>query len=92
MADELKIGYVVLHYNTIEETKKCVESIRSFSERPIVIVCNGSSNGKDEEVLDYYIDKPEVYTIISDRNIGFARGNNLGIQYMIRPTKDVLCV
>lgn len=47
----------------------------------IVIVDNGSGNGSEEWLVEHFIDEKRVRVIASGENLGFARGNNLGIRY-----------
>ncbi|SFQ27282.1 Glycosyltransferase, GT2 family [Desemzia incerta] len=83
-----KLAYVVLHYITIELTKNCVDSIlkKSRDNYYIVIVDNGSTNGTGEKLQELYKDNNEIIVILSNENLGFAKGNNLGIEY----AKDIL--
>ena len=44
-------GYVILHYQSIEITKKCVDKLLMFSKtNPIVIVDNCSPNGSGKQL------------------------------------------
>ncbi len=79
---ESRIAYVILHYNTEKDTFACVDSIRKRYNSKIVIVCNNSPNGSDEIVSDKYKNEDNIFVIESKENIGFARGNNLGIDYV----------
>lgn len=76
----MKIGYVVLHYQTLEETQNCVASIINIlaPEDCIIIVDNCSPNKTGEQLKDMYKDKIQIDVIISKQNLGFAKGNNLG--------------
>lgn len=85
----MKISYVILHYNTIEDTKKCIDSVLNISKNSrqidvsIIIVDNCSTNGSGERLKELY--KQENITILhSDRNLGFARGNNIGYKYALK--------
>ena len=78
------ICFLVLHYKCISETINCVESIKKISERYshcIVIVDNGSGNDTGDELLSRYSKDQSVTVIISQDNLGFSRGNNLGYRY-----------
>lgn len=77
------IGFVILHYKTFQDTKNCVESIiRNVPGAPIVVVDNGSANGTGEKLRDTFINNKGVTIIFSEKNLGFANGNNLGIKYI----------
>ncbi|MBR0427024.1 MAG: glycosyltransferase family 2 protein [Clostridia bacterium] len=76
--------FLILHYNTIEETKKCVQSIfeRVKVNYDIVIVDNGSTNNTGEELKECYKDKSQIKIIINEKGYGFSKGNNIGFKYI----------
>lgn len=78
-----KIAVVILNYCNDQETKNCVESIQIqkgvFVE--IIIVDNGSPNGSYERLAKEYRNVPGIYVLRVHKNYGFAKGNNIGIQY-----------
>lgn len=79
----MKISFVILHYNTLENTRKCVESIRKYVDidnRNIIVVDNGSPNGTGE-ILEKEYNNDEVTIIRTHKNLGFAKGNNVGFVY-----------
>ena len=79
------IGYVILHYQSIEITKKCVDKLLMFSKtNPIVIVDNCSPNGSGKQLEKMYSKCINITVIINEENQGFAKGNNLGYQYIKR--------
>lgn len=85
----MKISYVILHYNTIEDTKKCIDSVLNISKNTkqidisIVIVDNYSTNGSGEKLKELYKQK-NITILQSERNEGFARGNNIGYKYALK--------
>lgn len=77
------IGFVILHYKTFSDTKNCVESIlHNVPQSPIIIVDNGSNNGTGEKLRMEYYDEKYVEVLFTGKNIGFANGNNMGIDYL----------
>lgn len=78
-------GIVVLNYLNYEITIKTVElllnqkNIENFS---IVIVDNGSNNGSVEFLKENFGKIHNIKIISISNNLGFARGNNLGIRYL----------
>lgn len=84
---KIKIAFVILHYNAIDETKNCVESIKNHvsldkTEYIIVIVDNGSPNKSGSILEETYKHDESVKLLMLDKNIGFARGNNQGISFV----------
>jgi GT2 family glycosyltransferase len=74
------LAIVIVSYNARPELNRCLESIASQIDHPpttIVVVDNGS---RDETVTMLRDHWPGVRFIEAGGNIGFARGNNLGIK------------
>ncbi len=78
-----KIGVVILNYMNYRDTAECVESIlnQTYPNYEIIIVDNGSTNQSYEVLKFLFSDNPLVSLIKNERNMGFAKGNNLGIRY-----------
>ena len=80
-----KIVFLILHYITLEDTKKCVSSIleRYPDNRniEIVIVDNNSNNNSGEDLVKIYKENNRIHIILLDKNLGFANGNNVGFKY-----------
>lgn len=76
-----KIVYVILHYLTIQDTMKCVESIlenKANNNVRIIIVDNASYNDSGRELKKIYKERDDVTVIINEKNLGFSKGNNVG--------------
>ena len=84
-----KLGIVVLNYNNFEVTIECLEYILKQSVKvPIVIVDNGSSNNSAQILSKQFMNSSNVYIVQSKVNVGFSRGNNIGIKFL----RDKNCV
>lgn len=81
----IKYCFIILHYITVEDTVKCVESIKSLNitedEISVVIVDNASPNCSGIELKELYKDDISVRVLINDNNEGFSKGNNIGCEY-----------
>lgn len=78
------ISFVILNYKAYEEAIACAESVlatQTWENLKIVIVDNGSGNGSAERLREHFSGEPRVHVIAADENLGFAKGNNLGIRY-----------
>lgn len=78
------IAFVILHYQTIEETEKCVDSILSMNQADnarIVVVDNASPNGSGEILQEKWKNNARIEVILNKENSGFSRGNNVGCIY-----------
>lgn len=91
----LKIVFVILHYNVIQETYNCVASIFSRlgeNNFEVVIVDNASPNGTGAELFEHYKSQEKVHVVLHKSNDGFARGNNVGISFAKKELKaDFVC-
>ncbi|NOY77249.1 MAG: glycosyltransferase [Calditrichaeota bacterium] len=69
---------VLLTYNGLEYTQKCIESIRKHTHVPyeLIVVDNGSTDG----MVNYLKSQKDVHLIQNKKNRGFAAGNNQGIR------------
>lgn len=80
----MKLVFVILQYMAVQETRKCVESIRKMidcNDYKIVIVDNASPDDSFEKVTLWYSDSDDVVLLKSDKNLGFSNGNNIGFKY-----------
>lgn len=81
--------FVILHYNVVKETTECIESIKKRihgAKYHIVVVDNASPNKSGKELEQAYAQDELVTILLNEKNLGFARGNNVGIYY----ARDVL--
>lgn len=76
------IGVIVLNYNTLNETIKCVDSIREHTtiDYMIYIVDNASTDGSTEALYNKYSNFSDVIVICNKKNTGYSAGNNVGIK------------
>lgn len=70
------LSVVVLAWNKLELTRRCVDSIRSgtHGEYELILVDNGSTDGGAE-----YATEAADKAVINPENLGFAAGNNSGL-------------
>ena len=70
------LSLVVLAWNKLELTRRCVDSIRSgtHGEYELILVDNGSTDGGAE-----YATEAADKAVINPENLGFAAGNNSGL-------------
>lgn len=93
----IELAFVILHYNTLQDTKNCVESIEKnidTNSYVIIIVDNASPNGSGEQLKQIYRDTKKHYILQTKQNLGFAKGNNIGIQYAVQAfqAKFICCL
>ena len=78
MADsqKIKISIIILSWNTKDLLKKCLKSIPFYAE--IIIVDNGSKDGTVHFLNS--LKWPNLKIIKNKKNLGFAKGNNQGLE------------
>ena len=77
--------FLVLHYMDVKLTITTIESIMKlnhFGDSQIVVVDNASPNGSGRILKEKYKDMKEIHIILSESNVGFSAGNNIGFQYI----------
>jgi len=74
-----KVFIIILSWNRLNDTLECVESVKKIDYRnfEIMVVDNGSTDGSAEVVEKRY---PNITLIKNERNVGYAIGNNRGIE------------
>ena len=90
-----RISVVIVSWNARGYLRDCLNSIRKTagsSVHEVIVVDNSSKDGSPEMVAAEF---PDVILVRSDKNLGFARGNNVAIQrasgsYLALVNSDVL--
>lgn len=74
---EIETSIITVNYNGLENTCALIETIPFNENMEVIVVDNASKNQEAKTIIKRY---PQVKVIQSDRNLGFAGGNNLGIK------------
>lgn len=77
----MDVSVIIVNYNTFDLTKACIESINQHTSEisyEIILVDNASTNFDATIFSQLY---PKIKLICSSTNIGFSKGNNLGIKH-----------
>ena len=77
LPQEYKISFVTVNYNGLNDTCDLIDSIPSDTSIEVIVVDNASSQDEASLIKKKY---PWVHVIRSDKNYGFAGGNNIGIR------------
>lgn len=72
------VSLITVNYNTTKDTLEFLETVKqlTYQNIEVIIVDNGSKVSPQKELSAAY---PSLIFIQSDKNLGFAGGNNLGI-------------
>lgn len=73
-----KIAIIIVTYNATKWADQCFRSIRNSSVPvQVYVIDNGSTDGTQKFIKEKF---PEIDLTISDKNLGFGKANNLGIE------------
>ena len=88
---EPQVAVVVLSWNGRDDTLACLESLERvrWERLNVIVVDNGSTDGTLDAVRAAF---PQVATIRSEENLGFAGGNNLGIRAALEAGADYVLI
>lgn len=82
---------VILNWNEIECTKRCIKSLLSQKYAAfilkILVIDNNSEDNPFKELSNEF---PDIEIIISKKNLGVAGGRNVGIAYAIKRNFDFI--
>ena len=78
MEVEKLLSIITINFNGLKDTCELIDTLPLNDETiEVIVVDNASTQDKATEIGKRY---PQVKVIKSDKNLGFAGGNNLGIQ------------
>ena len=77
MQNEYKLSIITINYNGLKDTCALLDTIPVRSNIEIIVVDNASRKDEATLIANRY---PHVTVVRSHTNLGFAGGNNLGIQ------------
>lgn len=91
------IYFVVLHYQNIDDTINCLNSIKKMKKIDdinikIVLIDNKSPNNSGKVLKKMYENDPIIHTILLDENFGFSKANNIGYKYAKENNPDMIIV
>ncbi len=77
MQNEYKLSIITINYNGLKDTCELIDSIPFDENMEVIVVDNASKQDEASIILERF---PKVKVIRSNQNLGFAGGNNLGIE------------
>ena len=85
----MKLGIVVLNWNGLEVTPRCLESLYRSTHIPdeIVVVDNASRDGSPDLIRASF---PNATIILNQHNLGFSGGCNVGIRHLLERNFDLI--
>jgi len=77
----MDLSIIIVSWNVKDILKKCLQSIFDKTagiDFEVIVVDNASKDGSAQMISQEF---PQVNLIASNENLGFAKGNNLGLEY-----------
>lgn len=74
------LSIIIVTWNSEEFIKSCLESIfnsQVSTDFEVVVIDNASQDGTVKTIQEFF---PQVKLISNQKNLGYARGNNQGIE------------
>lgn len=90
-ASENKVAFIVLSYNGSDDTIACLESLYACKESgaDIIVIDNNSMPPVDALLTSRF---SEIELITLPENLGWAGGNNVGIEIALKRGYDWICL
>ncbi|NQT30052.1 MAG: glycosyltransferase family 2 protein [Candidatus Saganbacteria bacterium] len=79
MPNPPRVAIIILNWNGEADSQECLSSLGKlqYDNYHIIVVDNGSNDGSGDRLKEKF---PEIKLIKNHENIGFAAGNNVGIE------------
>ena len=86
-----RVAIIVLNWNGKEDTEKCLDSLEkiTFPNKEILLIDNGSTDGSQEF---FRMEFPDIRLIETKCNLGYAGGNNVGLEIGLKEEFDFFFV
>ena len=85
----MQLSVVILNYNVRYFLETCLVSVQKAIQNidsEIIVIDNASTDGSCEMIKERF---PEVYLIENKENLGFPKGNNIGVE---KAKGDYICI
>ena len=92
---KMNVCFIILNYNGFADTKDCVISLFSainMKQNEIVIIDNGSKDDSYNLLSQLKSEELPFHLIETGTNLGYARGNNIGIKYALNKGYKYVCI
>ncbi len=80
MKNNIHLSIIIINYNTFDLTSKCLHSVYdnlAGIEFEVILVDNAST---ESDPAVFKANYPQITLVQNKENVGFAKGNNIGIQ------------
>jgi GT2 family glycosyltransferase len=82
MSEMPRVLILIVNWNNYPDTKACLESISGleYENRQVMVIDNGSTDSSARLLGKEF---PRVQVVELEENLGFAGGNNVGLEYAL---------
>ncbi len=93
----INIYFVILHYQNMEDTVNCIESIDKLKTKDnanvkIILIDNDSPNKSGIELQSKYSNREDIECVLLDKNLGFSKANNIGYSKAKDNNADIILI
>ena len=95
MGDKIRLGIVILAWNSERVIDKCLSSVTKLKEfSPTVVIINNGSTDSTPGILDKYVKGHSgVFSVIEKKkNMGTTVTRNQGIKKLLKQGMDYICI
>ncbi|MBX4205564.1 glycosyltransferase family 2 protein [Candidatus Microgenomates bacterium] len=90
-----KVFVIIVNWNRVKDTLDCLISLDKITTKDLninlVVVDNGSTDNSVKQIKNYFSkSKLRGFTIEVGKNLGFAEGNNIGIEFALANGADYI--
>ena len=78
----MKVAMIVVNYNASQDVTSNIEKARRYDSIDRIVIVDNKSSREDELRILKELENEKVIVIESDKNGGYAYGNNFGINYL----------
>ncbi|PKJ54372.1 glycosyltransferase family 2 protein [Bacillus sp. SN10] len=75
-----KVAVVILNYKNIKETLRVIEEFKNQTSELEIVVIDNDSQDDSHNILSK---RDDIVYLQTNDNLGYAKGNNIGIKYVI---------
>jgi len=88
-ATAMRVEAIVLNHDNYEDTAECLASLAAldYPDCRVTVVDNGSTDGSDRRLREEF---PWARFILNGENLGYAEGNNRGIETALEEGADLV--
>ncbi len=91
-----QLSIVILNWNGFDDTRELLRDISHLKTNnlkvEVIVVDNGSSDGSSQKLSKIVLPNMEYKLLLNKGNLGFAGGNNVGIDYTLEREADYVVI